>query len=320
MLAATRTTYGPPRVLEVEEVERPAAGDDEVLVRVAASSLNRADWYLLRGHPWAGRPLMGLRRPKSARVGIDFSGVVEAVGGAVSAYAPGDEVYGTADGALAEYVALSDGFALRPSTVAFDEAAAVPIAGVTALQGLRDHGRVSAGSRVLVNGASGGVGTFAVQIAKALGADVTAVCSTAKVDQARALGADSVVDYTRDDFTMLGERYDVVFDNAGSRPWGALRRVLAPAATIVLVGGPSGRLVGPLGHIARIKLHARFADARAVFFIAKVNEADLSALAELIDAQRVRPVIDRRYELARVSEAFAYLGEGHAHAKIVVTI
>jgi len=303
----------------MQDVDRPEPGDGNVLVRVHATSLNAADWYMVNGPPYVARPLMGLLKPKSSASGSDFAGVVEAVGAGVEGLAPGDEVFGCDGGAFAEYVVADDAVERKPANLSFDEAAAVPLAALTALQGLRDHGRVQPGQRVLVNGASGGVGTFAVQVAKALGADVHAVCSTRNVEQARALGADRVFDYTREDFTRSGAHYDVLFDNAGNRSWLSMRRVLEPTATVVLVGGPRKRLFGPLGHTVRISLISKLSRRRAVFFIAKPNRGDLAVLRELIEAGQVTPVIEQRFELAEIAEAMREMN-GHARAKIVVTI
>jgi NADPH:quinone reductase-like Zn-dependent oxidoreductase len=264
---------------------------------------------------------MGLRGPKSSELGSDFAGVVETVGAGVHSFSPGDEVYGCDGGAFAEYVVAGDALERKPANLSFADAAAVPVAGLTALQGLRDHGGVTAGRRVVVNGASGGVGTFAVQVAKALGAEVHAVCSTRNVEQARRLGADRVFDYTHDDFTRSGVRYDVLFDNAGNRSWAAMRRVLEPNGTVVLVGGPrTKRMLGPLGHIVRIKLASKLGRRTAVFFIAKPNRADLASLRELIEGGQVKPVIEQRYELDQIAEAMRPMSEGHARAKTVVTI
>src|SRR5215212_2912381 len=267
MKAIVRDRFGPPDVLRLEEVDVPEVGDDDVLVRVRASSINRADWYDVTGTPWVARPMMGVRRPKSREVGGDLAGTVEAVGKDVADLQPGDEVFGGGGGSYAEYALTRPGLARKPANVTFEEAAAVPVAGLTALQALRDHGQVQPGQRVLVNGASGGVGTFAVQIAKALGAEVTAVCNTRNVEQARSLGADRVIDYTREDFTRVGERYDVILDIAGSKPWSRCRRVMNPHATLVIIGGPKGRLMGPLGHIGRTKLAAWRGSQKAVFFV-----------------------------------------------------
>jgi NADPH:quinone reductase-like Zn-dependent oxidoreductase len=318
MKAARVATYGS---LEVTDVEKPAPAEGEVLVRVRAASLNAVDWYGLVGRPYVGRALMGLRKPKSGELGSDFAGVVEAVGDGVDDFAPGDEVYGCRSGAFAEYVAASKAVERKPAGLSFEEAAAVPIAGFTALQGLRDHGGVQPGHTVLVNGASGGVGTFAVQVAKALGAEVHAVCSTRNVEQARQLGADRVFDYTREDFTRSGSRYDVLFDNAGNRSWSAMRRVLAPNARVVLVGGPRRkRMLGPLGHVARITLVSKVGARKAMFFVAKPNRDDLAALRDLIEAGKVTPVVERRYELAQIGDAMREMGEGHARAKIVISL
>ena len=323
MRAAVRERYGTPDAVEIRELPKPVPADDEVLVRVRASSVNPVEWYAAAGLPYVGRVQMGLRKPKSTRLGVDFAGTVEAVGKDVTAFRPGDDVFGGRDGAYAEYVCVRDSRAIvrRPANVSFDEAAAVGVAGLTALQGLRDTGGVREGSKVLINGASGGVGTFAVQIAKALGAEVTAVCSTRNVEQARALGADHVVDYTREDFTRSGRRHDVLFDVAGSRSWRACARVLEPDATVVLVGGPkSNRLLGPIGHMAAMKLGALRGRRKAIFFLAKFEQGDLATLGELLESGKVKSVVERRYELEEVSHALRHLGEGHARGKLVLGI
>jgi NADPH:quinone reductase-like Zn-dependent oxidoreductase len=317
MKAAVIEKYG---ALVVEDVECPEPAAGEVLVRVQASSVNAVDWYGFAGRPYVGRLLMGVRQPKSSRAGSDFAGVVEAIGSGVDRFAPGDEVYGAQGGAYAEYVVASDALAAKPENLSFEEAAAVPVAGLSALQGLRDHGKVQPGQRVLINGASGGVGTFAIQIAKALGAEVHAVCSGPNVEQARSLGAERVFDYTREDFARSGERYDVLFDNAGNRSWAAMRRVLDPTGTVVLVGGPrTKRVLGPLGHILRVKLASKLASRRAVFFIAKPNGDDLTSLRELVEAGQVSPVVEHRYELAEIGDAMRRMGNGHVRGKLVVT-
>ena len=321
MRALVHDRYGSPDVLQVVDAEKPELGDDEVLVRVRAASINPADWYGISGRPWLARPVMGLRRPKDGRIGIDFAGTVEDVGKDAAGLRAGDDVYGRADGALAEYVAVAKSVALKPDSVTFEEAAAVPVAGTTALRGLRDEGGLRPGQKVLVNGASGGVGTFAVQIAKALGAEVTAVCSTRHVDLVREVGADHVVDYTSQDFTRSGDRYDLLLDVAGSRSWRATRRVLAPDGTVVVVGGPKrNRLLGPLGHIAAMRVGAMLTRQRAVFFLATRNDADLDVLRELIEAGKVRPVVERRYDLNEAADAFRHLAEGHVGGKIVVGV
>jgi len=321
MKAMTRKGFGPPEKLELREVDRPEPEDDEVLVRVRAASLNRYDWYDLTGTPWVGRPMTGLRGPKSPLIGADFAGTIETVGADVTGLQPGDDVYGLRDGALAEYVQARAGVALKPANLSFEEAAAVPMAGLTALQGIRDKAELQPGQHVLVNGASGGVGTFAVQIAKALGGHVTAVCSTRNVDQARSLGADEVVDYTRDDFTRGGRRFDAILDIAGSRSWSELKRVLAPEGRVIIVGGQKGnRLLGPLGHMVSTKLAAIRGSQEAVFFMAKPNRADLDALRELIEAGKVKPVVERRFDLGELPEAFRLIGKGHTRGKLVIAI
>jgi NADPH:quinone reductase-like Zn-dependent oxidoreductase len=318
MKALVRDTYGKPDVLRLEEVERPTLEDDRILVRVKASSVNRAEWYGLIGRPLIARPMMGgMRRPRSRLIGTDFAGVVEAVGKDVEGFAVGDEVFGGRDGAYAEYVAAKT-FAHKPANVSFEEAGCVGIAGLTALQAVRDQGELQPAERVLVNGASGGVGTMTVQIAKALGGQVTAVCSTHNVERMRELGADRVIDYTQQDFTRAGDRYDLVLDVAGSRPWRKLRRVLAPGARVVIVGAPPNTpFLGPLGHIAATKIASL---GKARFFVAKFNNADLQTLAELLERGELKPAIDRTYDLTEASEALRTFGEGHVRGKLVLTI
>ena len=322
MKAIVHNTYGSPDVLELQEIDKPDPTDDEVLVRVRAASVNPVDWYSLTGTPYVGRMQMGLRKPKGNSVRIDFAGTVEAVGRDVTEFRPGDEVFGRS-GAFAEYVCVpaDEALALKPANLTFEQAAAVPLAALTALQGLRDTGQLQPGGKVLINGASGGVGTFAVQIAKALGAEVTGVCSTRNVDLVRSLGADHVIDYTQEDFTRSDRRYDLMLDLAGSRSWSACRRVLNPQATLVIVGAPKGnRLLGPLSHMVRVRLAAVRSSQKALFFIAKFNKADMVVLRELLEAGKVTPVIDRRYELSDIADALRYLGEGHAQGKIVLTV
>lgn len=319
MKALVRHRFGGPGVVRVEEVEQPALTDDRVLVRVRASSLNKADWHRLRGWPRLLRPMTGngMLRPKTALFGTDFAGVVEAVGKHVAGLAPGDEVFGARDGAFAEYVsALS--VVRKPSNVSFEEAATMGIAGVTALQGLRDHGKLQPGERVLINGASGGVGTLAVQIAKALGAHVTAVCSTRNLEQARELGADRVLDYTRQDFTREPERYDLVADVAGGHPCRAIQRVLAPEGRLVIVGAHGSR--GQLRHLAAVWLTSRFGKRPVEFFITKMNKEDLQTLADLLESGELKPAIDRTYELAEAEDALRAFGGGHVRGKLVLTM
>jgi NADPH:quinone reductase-like Zn-dependent oxidoreductase len=321
MRAIVRTTFGSPDVLELQEIEKPDLADDGVLVRVRAASVNPADWYAMAGLPFFARPQMGLLKPRQEVLGIDFAGTVEAAGRDVTELRPGDEVFGARNGALAEYVCVRKAVAPKPANLTFEQAAAVPVAGLTALQGLRDKGRIQAGQRVLINGASGGVGTFAIQIAKSFGAEVTGVCSTRNVDLVRSIGADHVIDYTHEDFTRSNQRYDLILDIAGSRSWSECKRVLNPHAILVVVGAPTGnRLIGPLSHIINLRLAALRRSQKVVFFLAKMNKADMVVLRELLEAGKVTPVLDGRYELSEVGDAFRYLGEGHAQGKIVITV
>jgi NADPH:quinone reductase-like Zn-dependent oxidoreductase len=321
MKAILRNTFGSPDVLELQDIEKPDLTDDEVLVRVRAASVNPADWYGMTGTPYVARIQVGILKPKSNRLGVDFAGTVEAVGRDVTQFRPGDEVFGGRSGAFAEYVCVRNAVAPKPANLTFEQAAAVPVAALTALQGLRDKGRIQSGQKVLINGASGGVGTFAVQIAKSFGAEVTGVCSTRNVDLVRSLGADHAIDYTREDFTRSDRRYDLMLDVAGSRSWSECRRVLNPQATLVIVGAPKGgRLIGPLSHIVKVRLAALRSSRKVIFFIAKMNKADMMVLRELLEAGKVTPVIDRRYELSEIADAFRYMGEGHAQGKIVITV
>jgi NADPH:quinone reductase-like Zn-dependent oxidoreductase len=292
-------------------------------VRVRATSINRGDYYSIAAPMILLRPMIGgFLRPKSQLIGGDFAGVVEAVGKGMTDFAPGDEVFGSRTGAFAEYVAARM-VARKPANVTYEEAAAVAVSALTALQALRDHGGLQPGQSVLVNGASGAVGTFAVQIAKALGAaTVAAVCRTRNVEQARELGADLVVDYTKDDFTKGGERYDVIVDIAGSKSWRRIRRVLQPNGKLVMVGAQANRnpLIGPLGHVLRTWLASRFSTQKAVFFIAKFNRPDMEVLRELLESGKMKPVIERVYPFAEIAEALRVMGEGHARAKLVVTL
>jgi NADPH:quinone reductase-like Zn-dependent oxidoreductase len=319
--------YGSPDVLEIRDVEIPAVGDDELLVRVRAASVNPLDWHFMRGMPYVVRLMAGLPRPKvsTRKLGADMAGSVEAVGKSVTSFTPGDDVFGGLEerGTLAEYITIrADGAVLaKPASLTFEQAAAVPVAGVTALQALRDKGRIKAGYKVLVNGASGGVGTLAVQIAKALGGEVTAVCSGPNTETVAALGADRVIDYTREDFTKAGRQYDLLLDIAGSRSLSQTRRVLLPRGVLVGVGGPNkGNWVGPLSRTARMAMLSPAVSQRMVFFLAQQNKADLTALRELIDAAKIVPVIDRTYPFAQTADAIRYLEEGHARGKVVVTI
>jgi NADPH:quinone reductase-like Zn-dependent oxidoreductase len=321
MKAIVHERYGRPDVLELRDVEKPVLEDNRVLVRVHASSVNPVEWYGVTG-PYFARVGNGLRKPKDPSVGADLAGRIEAVGRDVREFQPGDEVFGTSGGSWAEYAsARAEKLAPKPANLSFEEAAAVPIAALTALQALRDHGQVQPGQKVLINGASGGVGTYAVQIAKSFGADVTAVCSTRNVEQARSLGADRVVDYTKENFTKLGERHDLMLDIVGSRSFLAYRRVLTPEATVVPIGGRmTYRGLGPLPHLAGTILKSRFRSQTVKFFVAKITTEDLVVLKELLEAGTVRSVIDREYQLSEAGEALGYLGEGHARGKVVIAI
>ena len=320
MKAAVFKSYGPPEVLTIEEIEKPVPDDDEVLVRIHASSVNPAEWYGMTGL-FLARINNGLFRPKDTRLGADYAGVIEEVGKNVTEFKPGDEIFGGKRGAFAEYICVRDKFALKPANITFEQAGGIAIAALTALQGLRDFGKIQPGQKVLINGASGGVGTFAVQVAKAFGAEVTAVCSTGNLKLARSLGADHVIDYTREDFTRNGKLYDLFFDIAGTRSWSECKRVLKPQAILVIVGGPkSNRWIGPLSHVIKLRLAALRASQKAVFFVANFNREDFSVLRELMESGKVKPIIDRIYPLNKINDAMAYLGSGHARAKIVVTM
>jgi NADPH:quinone reductase-like Zn-dependent oxidoreductase len=293
-----------------------------VLVRISAASVNIADWYAVTGRPWIARGSTGLRGPKETRLGVDYAGTVETVGSDVTEFASGDEVFGGRTGACADYVvAKADrAIAKRPANVTVEAAAAVPVAATTALQAIRDHGRLEQGQRVLVQGASGGVGTYAVQIAKALGGEVTAVCGPQSVEIARSLGADEVVDYTQDDFTRDEHRFDLAIDIAGSRSFRELRRVLAPDARVVVVGGKrANRMLGPLAHVAGSKLGSMLSSQSAAFFLAKLGKADMETLRELLEARKLTSVVDSTFPLDRLGDALERMGSGHPRGKIVVT-
>jgi NADPH:quinone reductase-like Zn-dependent oxidoreductase len=323
MQAFVYEQYGPPDVLQLREVEKPVPDDDELLVRVHAASVNPFDWHMLTGTPYMVRMQGGLRGPKDGRLGVDYAGTVEAVGAAVTRFEPGDDVFGGRDGAFGEYVTPREAGAVtrKPPNVSFEQAAAVGIAGLTALQGLRDKGRLQPGEKVLVNGASGGVGTWAVQLAKWLAAEVTAVCSTGNVDAARELGADRVIDYTQEDFTRSAGEHDLMLDIPGNRTWTECKRVLKEDGRLVLVSGPkTNRWVGPLGHMVGMRLASLRGSREATPFVAKMNGDDLPLFAELMAAGTIAPAIDRRYELHEVPAALAYLGEGHARGKVVVSV
>jgi NADPH:quinone reductase-like Zn-dependent oxidoreductase len=320
MKALVRHKFGGPEVVRIEEVEQPTLEDDRVLVRVRASSINKADLHALEGSPRIVRPLSrnGLLRPKSPLFGSDIAGVVEAVGKDVTDLAPGDEVFGGRTGAYAEYV-VAKFVVKKPANVSFEEAGTIGIAGLTALQGLRNKGALKAGERVLINGASGGVGTMAIQVAKALGGNVTAVVGPRNVEQAAALGADRVIDRTQENFTRAGERYDLVLDVAGGHAWGALRRVLTPSGRVVLVGGHAHRAM--LSHLAGLWLASRIRrGAKLTFFVTKFDNDDLQTLAGMLESGQLKPAIDRIYDLTEAKDAFRTYEEGHVRGKLVLVI
>ena len=324
MKAIVYTKYGPPDVLNLEEVREPTPRDDEVLIKVHAASANARDWRLLRADPFLVRLNLGLLKPKHNTLGSDIAGRVEAVGGNVKQFQPGDEVFGDLSGGgfggggFAEYVCASeDALALKPASLTFEEAAAAPMAAVTALQGLRDKGRIQPGQKVLINGASGGVGTFAVQIAKSFGAEVTGVCSTRKSDMVRSIGADHVIDYTQEDFTRNGQCYDLILAVNGYRPISDYKRALNAKGIYVMVGGSTAQifqalLLGPWMSMTGSKKMGALS--------AKPDQEDLVFVKELVEAGKVMPVIDRRYPLSEVGEALRYLEEGHAGGKVVITV
>ena len=322
MKAVVYCDYGPPDVLRIEAAEKPVPTDSQVLVRVRAASVNPLEWHYMRGAPYFARFGMGLRKPANTRLGVDFSGVVESVGKSVTQFKPGDEVFGGRTGALAEYVTVRENgnVVLKPANVTFEQAATVPVAAITALQGLRDKAGVQPGQRVLINGASGGVGTFAVQIAKSLGANVTGVCSTRNVEMVRSIGADHVVDYTKDDFTKGTERYDVILDNVGNRSLSDIRRVLKPEGKYVMVGGPSGKWVDPLPRVLHMIVVSPFVSQDMTMFISELRNSDLTVLRDLMASGKMTPVIDRRYPMSEVREAIAYLETGRARGKVVITV
>ena len=323
MKAIVYNQYGPPEVLQLIEMEKPIPKDDQVLVKVYAASVNAAEWHLLTADIFLVRLMTGgLLKPKNTRLGSDVAGRVEAVGGNVTQFRPGDEVFGdiasSSSGSFAEYVAVSEmALALKPANLSFEQAAAAPLAGITALQGLRDQGHIQSGQKVLINGASGGVGTFAVQIAKVFGAEVTAVTSTGKLDQALSLGADHVIDYTKDDFTQNGQQYDLILAVNGYHPLSAYQRALAPQGIYVMAGGTPAQifqalLLGPL--------KSKSGGKKITSLTAHANQKDLVILKELLEGGKIVPAIDRTYPLSETAEALRYLGAGHARGKIVITV
>jgi len=322
MKAIVYRCYGSPDVLEFEDIEKPTPADDEVLVKVVAASVNPLDWHYMRGSPYIMRLLAGLGAPNDARMGVDFAGTVEAVGRNVKRFKRGDEVFGGSSGAFAEYVTVREDRALvlKPANMTFEQSATVAIAGITALQALRDKGKIKRGTKVLINGASGGVGTFAVQIAKSFGAEVTGVCSTRNVAMVRSIGADHVIDYTQEDYTKSGQRYDLIIDNVGNHSLLANRRALNPDGIMVIVGGPKGNWLRPLMSPIKALMLSPFVGQEFVMILAKLRSEDLAILGDLMQAGKVTPVIDRRYRLSEVPAAIRYSEEGHARGKIVIDL
>jgi len=322
MKAIVYRCYGSPDVLTYEDIEKPMPGDDEVLVKVHAASVNPLDWHYMRGSPYFIRLGSGVGAPKDIRLGVDFAGTIEAVGKDVQQFKPGDEVFGGANGAFSEYVTVRDSraLAMKPANITFEQAASVPIAAITALQALRDKGKIKTGHRVLINGASGGVGTFAVQIAKSFGAEVTGVCSTRNVEMVRSIGADHVFDYKKENYTESGKQYDLIIDNVGNHSLLANRRVLSPEGVLVIVGGAGGNWLGPLIRPIKALLLSPFVGQEFVLILAQLRQEDLAILADLMQAGTVTPVIDRSYRLSEVPAAIRYSEEGHARGKIVVDL
>lgn len=316
MKAIVQNAYGSPETLQLQEVDKPEVKETEIRVRVRAAALNAGDYFSMRGSPWIVRLMVGFPKPKNYILGWDVAGHVDEVGRNVKRFHPGDTVFGSCQGALAEYAcAAEEQFAIKPTNLTFEQAAAVPTAALTALQGLRDAGKVQAGQSVLINGASGGVGTFAVQIAKSLGAEVTGVCSTKNLDLVRSLGADHVIDYTQEDFTQGGPRYDLILDNVGNRSFSDCRRALTPRGTLLPNTGHAG-----MGYVLMAFARSAFVRQQGRLFVEKPNAQDLLVLKELIEAGKVTPVIDKTYRLDESPKALAYVGEGHARGKVVVVL
>jgi NADPH:quinone reductase-like Zn-dependent oxidoreductase len=324
MKAIVQHGYGGPEVLRLDDVDKPAVGDGDVLVRVRAASVNALDWHFMRGEPRIMRISSGLRKPNQVSVGVDFAGTVDSVGRNVTQFTPGDAVFGGRSGAFAEYLSVPDDKQIghKPANVTFEEAAAVPVAAITALQAIRDGGHVESGQSVLINGAGGGVGTFAVQIAKSFGVRVTGVTSTTNLEMVSEIGADEVIDYVKQDFTRSDKRYDLIIDIAGNRSWSECKRVLHPNSTFVVVGGLSKKpWLGPIGHSAALSVNSFRASQRVVpLFLAKLSKDDLVVLQGLLESGKVKPVIDRTYSLGETTEAIRYLEQGHARGKVVITV
>jgi len=321
MKAIAYHNYGSPDVLKCEEIEKPTAGDDEVLIRVRAAAANPLDWHYMKGMPYILRIGAGLRKPKEPRLGVDVAGLVEAVGRNVTRFKPGDKVFGSCRGAFAEYACTSESrVVMKSDNVTFEQAACLNVAALTALQALRDRGKIQPGHKVLINGAAGGVGTFAVQIARSFGAEVTGVCSSRNVEMVRSIGADRVIDYTQEDFTNRGQRYDVILDSVGNHSLLAFRRVLNPKGIYIQVGGPDYRWIGPLVRVITALVLSMFVRQSLGVFLTRSKKEDLSIMHQLMEDGKVKPVIDKRYGLIEVPEAIRYLAEGHARGKVVITL
>jgi NADPH:quinone reductase-like Zn-dependent oxidoreductase len=327
-MKAAYTRYGPPDVIEVDDLDQPVPKDNEVLIKVRAASVNPLDWKTMTGGPYIVRLLLRLRKPKIKQLGVDVAGQVEAVGRNVTQFKPGDAVFGTCRGAFAEYACtcqsaklMKSALVMKADNVTFEQAACVPIAGLTALQGLRDKGRIQPGQKVLINGAAGGVGTFAVQVAKSFGTDVTGVCSTRNVDMVRSIGANRVIDYTQEDFTKGEQRYDLLFDNVGNHSLSACRRVMNPKGILVMVGAPNDvRVIDLLARLIGALVLSLFVSQKLVIFLARSNIEDLTIVGQLLATGKVTSVTDRRFSLSEVPEALRYLKEGHARGKVAITV
>jgi NADPH:quinone reductase-like Zn-dependent oxidoreductase len=325
MKAIVYCDYGTSEVLKLEQIEKPTPANNQLLVKVHAASINPYDWHFMRGTPFIMRLGTGLRKPKATRLGVDYAGTVEAVGQDVSGFKPGDEVFGGKSGAFAEYMCVraQGPVALKPAGIGFDQAATMPIAAITALQALRDNAKVQSGQKVLINGASGGVGTFAVQLAKSFGADVTGVCSTRNVEMVQSLGADHVIDYTKEDFAKNGQRYDVILDNVPNHPLSECRHSLTDKGKYVMIGGGGpndGRWIGPFGRVIQAVVLSPFVSQKMKMMMADMNQKDLGLLADMMQSGKLKPVIDRQYKLEQLPEAIAYVEQGHARGKVIITV
>ena len=323
MKAIVYRCYGAPEVLKLEDIAKPSVADDRMIIKVRAASVNPLDWHYMRGEPYFMRAMAGMGKPENIHMGVDFAGTVESVGKNVTRFKPGDEVFGGRTGAFGEYVSVAETgpLAMKPTNMSFEQAAAVPIAAITALQALRDKGNLRAGQSVLINGASGGVGTFAVQIAKVYGAKVTGVCSTRNLDLVRSIGADEVIDYTHEDFTRASQRYDLIIDTVGTHSLSDYRRVMKPDGALVIVGSlDKGLWLGPVMGLVDAKFYSSFVHQKIVFLLAELDPKDLDTLRDWMQAGKVTPVIDRRYALSEVPEAIRYLEQGHARGKVIVTV